>query len=131
MLESNPSTKAMRIRKPPPTRKTTHPNVDDTDTEDDSDTCEAAVSPSNAGTDEWKTFLNTIEDIPDGMSVVRWWGVCYSFWILFACFTNTDSFPVVEWFPIPDLALTRRQLSRRNGFVGSQRTGLFFSWYHH
>lgn len=28
--------------------------------------------------DEFKTYLNTIEDIPDGMDIVHWWGVSVS-----------------------------------------------------
>ena len=44
MLESNPNMKTMQIHKAPPTCKSSWPNLDDTDTEDDSDSCNAAVS---------------------------------------------------------------------------------------
>jgi hypothetical protein len=74
-LQSNLSTTPVQVRKAPPTRKSSRPNIDDTDTEDDTDACEAAVSPGDSGMVEWKSYLSTREDIPDGMSVVRWWGV--------------------------------------------------------
>ena len=68
----------MQVWKAPPSRKSSHPNLDDTDTEEDSDSFEAAVGPTNVGFDEFKTYLNTMEDIPDGMDIVRWWGVRFS-----------------------------------------------------
>ena len=74
MLQSSPGTKSTRICKAPPPRKSSRRYLDDTDTEDDSDNCQAAVSPSD-GMGEWKTYLNTIEDVPDEMGIVRWWGV--------------------------------------------------------
>src|ERR1700761_8543280 len=83
VLESDPTIKTTQICKPPPTCKSSRPNVDDTDTEDNSDSCDPAVSSSNARMDEWKTYLNTIEDIPDGMGIVRWWGV--SFILFYLC----------------------------------------------
>jgi hypothetical protein len=52
-----------------------HPNIDDTDTEDDtneSSTCPAA----NAWMEEWKSYINAAEDVPDGMSLVYWCGIC-------------------------------------------------------
>jgi hypothetical protein len=55
-------------------RKSSRLNVDDTETEDDTDSCEAAVGP-NVAMDEWKTYLNTKEDVPEEMGIVRWWGV--------------------------------------------------------
>ena len=29
--------------------------------------------------DEWKNYINTIEDVLDGMDLVHWWGVCILF----------------------------------------------------
>ena len=77
MLQTNPSAKRVHIYKAPTTYKATHPNIDDTDLKDDADNCDATVIPTNAGMDEWKAYLNTIEDILDGMGVVCWWGVHY------------------------------------------------------
>jgi hypothetical protein len=75
VLESSLSIKATTIRKAAPlSLKSSHTNIDDTETEDDSDSCEAAVGESNAS-DEWKTYLNSVEDVPDELGVIRWWGV--------------------------------------------------------
>jgi hypothetical protein len=60
-------------------RKSAHPNINDTDTEDDTDDGESAACPANAWMDEWKNYINTVEDVPDGMDLVRWWGVCILF----------------------------------------------------
>ena len=81
ILQSNPTAKSARICKKPSTRKSTHPNIDDTDTEDDTDNGESAARPANAWMDEWKNYINTIEDVPDGMDLVHWWGVhiCISY----------------------------------------------------
>jgi hypothetical protein len=73
-------------RKAPTAHKPTRHNTDDTDSEDDANV-EATIDPINAGMDEWKTYLNTVKDIPDGMGIVCWWGVCYSFFLC-ACVTN-------------------------------------------
>ncbi len=50
-------------------------NVDDTDSEDDTHDYEAATPSSNGWMDEWNSYLNANEDMPDGMGIVRWWGV--------------------------------------------------------
>ena len=76
-LESEPKTKAVQICRAPPTHKSSQPNINNTDTKDDSDSCNAAVSSSNARMDEWKAYLNTNEDILDGMGIVHWWGVSF------------------------------------------------------
>lgn len=75
MLESNPVAKSARICKIAPTRKSLHPNIDDTDTEDDTEDGEAATSPDSVWMDEWTMYMNTVEDIQDGVGLVRWWGV--------------------------------------------------------
>ena len=77
MLESEPKTKAVQIHRAPPTHKSSQPNIDDTNTKDNSDSCNAAVSSTNARMDKWKAYLNTNKDIPDGMGVVHWWGVSF------------------------------------------------------
>ena len=87
MLRSEPSIKTTRTCKAPTIRKSTRRNIDDTDSEDDTEACEAAIDPTNAGMDEWKSYLNTVEDIPDGMGIVRWWGVCHPY-SLCVCVTN-------------------------------------------
>ena len=73
----------------PMTQKPVCPNIDNTDTEDDADSDHAATIPTNAGmdhhtVDEWQAYLNAIEDIPAGMRIVYWWGVCDSA-LLYTC----------------------------------------------
>ena len=80
--QSNSGVKTVRVYKAPVPHKVTRPNIDDTDSEDDSDVCDTAVIPTNTGMDEWKTYLNGLEDIPEGMGIVRWWGVSYLFYFL-------------------------------------------------
>lgn len=77
-LQGNPDARPARVSKAPPTRNFAHLNVDDTDSEDDLNSYEVAVNPHITSMDEWKTYLNTIEDILDGVNMVRWWGVCLS-----------------------------------------------------
>ena len=77
--QSKPSAKSVWVHKAPATCKPTCPNVDDTDSEDNSDSCDTAAIPTNTGMDKWKTYLNITEDIPEGMGIVGWWGVCYLF----------------------------------------------------
>ena len=110
--------KTAQIRKAPPTCKSSRPNTDDTDTKDDSDSCNAAVSSSNPGVDKWKTYLNTHEDIPEGMGIVRWWGVSVISHLRASLIL--DQSMVVEWFPISNMAFTRWQLPCCNGIVCSQ-----------
>jgi hypothetical protein len=50
-------------------------NIDDTDSESDNGGNEA-VDPSRPWLDEWNTYFNTHEVVPEGMGIVRWWGVC-------------------------------------------------------
>ena len=107
MLESNPNMKITQIRKAPPTHKSSWPNLDDTDTEDDLDSCNAAVSSNNTRMDEWKMYLNTIEDIPDGMGIVHWWGVSVITFHLHASLILSLSL-IAEWCPISNLAFTCR-----------------------
>jgi hypothetical protein len=75
-LQSSPTAKSTCVCKIASTRKSTRPNIDDTDTEDESDDNNTGISPANAWQDEWKSYINPIEDIPIGMGLVRWWGVC-------------------------------------------------------
>ena len=48
---------------------------------------EAAVTSPNAWMDEWKSYINTREDVPEGMGIVRWWGVSISITSMY--FANT------------------------------------------
>lgn len=67
-----PSTHA---RKGTSRAKTSRMNIDDTDSESDNGGNEA-VDPSRPWLDEWNTYFNTHEVVPEGMGIVRWWGVC-------------------------------------------------------
>src|ERR1700761_8826130 len=104
MLQSSPSAKTTHVCKAPPPHKPTCCYVDDTDTKDNSDSCQAAVGPSDS-MDEWKTYLNTIEDVPAEMGIVHWWGVSDSSFCLCAVLIAGLSPAVVEWVLIPDLAI--------------------------
>jgi hypothetical protein len=79
ILQSNPTAKTSRICKIASMCKSAHPNIDNTDTEDDTEDGESAACPANAWMDKWKNYINTVEDVPDGMDLVRWWGVCILF----------------------------------------------------
>ena len=50
--------------------KAIHPNIDDTDTEDDTSDDEGSAYPANAWMEEWKSYINCVEDVPEGMSLV-------------------------------------------------------------
>ena len=76
VLQNKPYVKSVHICKTPVTYKPTCPNINDTNTEDDSDCSEAATIPANAGMDEWQAYLSAIEELPDGLGIVQWWGVC-------------------------------------------------------
>jgi hypothetical protein len=129
VLQVSPGFKSAQVRKAPPSRKSSRPNVDDTDTEDDNDSFEAAVGPTNVGMDEFKIYLNTMEDIPDGMDIVRWWGVSFSLFYSHAITHLLCPF-AVERFAIPHLVLTRRRLRRCDGVICGERTSLFCGRYH-
>ena len=75
VLKSKPCVKSVHVCKTPVTHKPARPNIDDTDTEDDSEGSQADIIPTNAGMDKWQAYLNTIEDIPDTLGIVQWWGV--------------------------------------------------------
>ena len=66
----------MHVCKTPVALKPAHPNIDNTDSEEDLDSDKAAIIPTDAGMDKWQAYLNTIEDIPAGLGIVYWWGVC-------------------------------------------------------
>ena len=108
-LQSNPGAKSVRVCKVATTPKSHHPNIDDTETEDDSDDGEMAASSGNDWMDEWTSYINAADNVPNGMGLVRWWGVrillSYSHVSLL---TNTHSHTILDaWNPIPDVAFNR------------------------
>ena len=72
VLQSNPGPKFPCIRKSTSAYKTGCHNIDDTDSEDDHCAHKPTTIPSKTWMTEWKAYLNTIEDVPEGMEVVRW-----------------------------------------------------------
>jgi hypothetical protein len=118
VLQVSPSIKSAQVRKAPPSCKSSRPNVDNTDTEGDDDSYEAAVSLTHIGMDEFKMYLNTLEEVPDGMDIVRWWGVSFS--IFHSRASLIHCVLAVEQFAIPHLALSCRRLSRRDGIICCQ-----------
>lgn len=65
------STRSRKITTRP---ETNHLNIDDTDSDSD-DGANEMVDPSNPWLDEWNTYFNVNEVVPEGMGVVQWWGV--------------------------------------------------------
>lgn len=87
-LQQDPGEKSKTLCKSSSKCKSAHPNINDTDTEDNAGDSEATAALSNAWMVEWKAYLNTNEDIPEGMGIVQWWGVSMS--ILLVYVTNTQ-----------------------------------------
>jgi hypothetical protein len=115
-MEKDPGTKSVRVCKTISTCKNTHMNVDDTDTEDDADAPEettACVS-SNVWIDEWKLYLNTHEDLLEGMGIVRWWGVSG---FIFSAHNHDANTCLDKWLPISHLVFARLQLPCRHGIL--------------
>ena len=52
------------------------------DTDSDSDNDDEASDPAKPWMSEFRWFLDTLDVIPDGMNIVRWWGVCEILFIL-------------------------------------------------
>jgi hypothetical protein len=64
-------------------------------------------------------YINTNEDVPEGMGIVRWWGV--SDCVLFVCVANTC---IDEWLSLSYMASTRSQLPCRHGIFSLERASL-------
>ena len=97
-----------------------HPNIDDTNTEDNTNDDEGSTYQANAWMEEWKSYINSIEDVPEGMSLVHWWGVCSLF---HSCVTNTHWHMCTTdaWVPLPNMAFSRLWLPCCNGiFIASK-----------
>jgi hypothetical protein len=126
VLQSNPSPKSPRIHKSTSARKSGRPNFDDTDSEDDRRAHKRTANPSKSWMNEWKAYINTIEDVPEDMEVVRWWGVSIYFLSAFI----TESCVVVR-LPLPNVAKSCARLPRGYGLFSSKWTGLLFCRDHH
>jgi hypothetical protein len=126
--ESGVEIKAKHIRKAPASHKSSRSNIDDTNTEDNINSCEAAVS-QRTWKDEWVMYLNTNDDVLDAMDVVRWWGV--SFILLYLCASLILPFIVAEWYLIPDVAFSRARLSCCFSLICGQQVCFLFSRHHH
>ena len=73
-------------------------NTDDTDSESDED-----GDPSRPWLDEWITYLSSHEVIPEGVGIVRWWGVRVFFLLRQIGLASTPS--VDPRSTLPDLAI--------------------------
>src|SRR6266404_1794360 len=106
MLQSNPSPKSPGVCKSTSNlaHKAGRPNINDTDSEDDRHAQKPTSIPSKTWMNEWKAYINTVEDVPEGMEVVRWWGI--SNFILSASIANSC---VAVWLSLPDMACPRAQ----------------------
>ena len=96
------------------------------DSEDDAEDCDATANSPNAWVDEWKAYINTNEDVPEGMGIVRWWGV--SDCVLFVCVANTC---VDEWLSLSYMASTRSRLPCRHGIFSLERASLLLGRHHY
>ncbi|KAF8268060.1 hypothetical protein EI94DRAFT_1700527 [Lactarius quietus] len=65
-----PGVKSIHVCKSSSRCKSAHPNIDNTDSEDDTTNCKATDVPSNAWMDEWKAYLNMHKDVLEGMGIV-------------------------------------------------------------
>jgi hypothetical protein len=54
-------------------RKSSRRNIDDTDSESEMEV--GSADPTKPWLHEWNTYIQTHEMIPEGMGIVRWWGV--------------------------------------------------------
>ena len=63
---------------------------------------------------EYNRYLNTHDVLPEGMTVVKWWGVCnvHYYWLA-AC---AHSF-LVELQSLPSLGITRKKLPFNYGII--------------
>jgi hypothetical protein len=52
-------------------------NTDDTDTDESDNSDDGTVSsdPSKPWLGEWSSYIQTHEIVPEGMTMVKWWGV--------------------------------------------------------
>ncbi|KAN0128809.1 hypothetical protein V8E53_013396, partial [Lactarius tabidus] len=66
-LQWDPGAKSKPICKSSSRHKSVHHNIDDTDSKDDAGGCEATDALSNRWKDKWKSYLNTNEDVPEGV----------------------------------------------------------------
>jgi hypothetical protein len=73
-------------------------NIDDTDSESDED-----GDPGSPWLNEWTTYLNSNEVIPEGMGMVQWWGVRVFFLLRQVGLAPTPS--IDPWPTLPDLAI--------------------------
>ena len=106
------------------------PNIDDTDTEDSTNNDKGSAYLANAWMEEWKSYINSVEDVPEGMSLVCWWGVR----ILFhSCVINArwHMCTIDAWVPLPNMVFSRLWLPCCNGIFGCKQTCLFLCWDHH
>ena len=65
---------------------------------------------------EFNRYLNTHDILPEGMTVVKWWGVCNVRFLVSSCahFFLFFFFPVELW-SLPSLGITRTRLPFNNG----------------
>jgi hypothetical protein len=64
------------VRKGASHRKKNRLNIDDTNSETD-DLSDEALDPNRPWLDEWNSYFNTHEVVPEGMGAVCWWGVWF------------------------------------------------------
>ena len=86
-------------------------NIDDTDSDSDENT-DGVIDPNRLWLDEWNTYFNTHEVVPEGMGIIRWWGVSCSF-----LFGHTTEYYGSKdtWSTISDVALSCTGLPCHHG----------------
>jgi len=60
-------------------------NTDDTDSDDSDNSDDGIMSsdPSKPWLTEWNLYVQTHEIMPKGMTMVKWWGVCSVYILIF------------------------------------------------
>jgi hypothetical protein len=76
-----PATKGWKAAK-----KSRRRNNDDTDSE--TEEAVTVADPTKPWLIEWNMYIQTHEAIPEGMGMVRWWGVSIQVFFIFVCLLN-------------------------------------------
>jgi hypothetical protein len=72
----------------------TDSDSDDTDRNDTPSASAASLEPKEPWSKEYNMYINTIDEIPEGMTITQWWGVSltyyFSFYHMLTVFSPVD-----------------------------------------
>lgn len=106
--------------------KPLYQNYDNTSSEDKGNNDNTSSSLPNVCLDEWKSYLISNEDIPEGMGTVHWWGVSVTS-IPSVYVANTDN-TAVEWPSVSHLAISGSESPCHHGVFSVKWMGIFIGW---